>query len=209
MIYITTIFIGFLVAFFGLLAPSMLNMTAAKTSIEKGRKAGFLFSIGASSFVIFQASIAVFFAKYLVANPQIITKLKTAAIFVLFGLSIFFFVQARKENTVEIKDKKGNPFFIGLGMSSLNMLGIPFYLAMATLAESKGWVQLKMPYSMLYVVGAVLGAFSLFFLYVVFSFKIAERASFIATNINYILSGLFIILSFIIAFEVLNNVSSI
>lgn len=205
MIYITTILIGFLVAFFGLLAPSMLNMTVAKTSIERGRKAGFLFSVGASSFVIFQASIAVFFAKYLVANPQIITKLKTAAIFVLLGLAIFFFLQAKRENTIKAKTKKGHPFLIGLGMSSLNMLGIPFYLTMATLAESKGWMRLEMPFSIFYVIGAVLGAFSLFSVYTVFSSKIAKRASFIAKNINYILSGLFMVLSFIVTIEILNT----
>lgn len=198
------ILVGFLAAFLGLLAPSMLNMTAAKTSIERGKKAGLLFSAGASFFVFFQAGIAVYFAKYLVANPQIITKLKTVAIFILLGLAIFFFFQAKKQNTIKAKSKKGHPFLIGLGMSSLNMLGIPFYLTMATLAESKGWVRLEAPYSIFYVVGAVLGAFTLFSVYAVFSYKIAEKAKFIAKNINFILSVLFAVLSLIITIEVLN-----
>jgi len=200
--YIVPLIIGFLAAFVGLLAPSMLNMTAARTSIEKGRSAGIQFSAGAASIVFVQAFIAVTFAKYLVAHPEVITKLKTAAIFVLFGLSIFFFMQARKKFKAEGKQKKGSSFVTGLGMSSLNMLAIPFYLAMATLAESKGWMEIVQPYSTIYVIGAVLGAFSLFATYATFADIIAKKAQFIAKNINYILSVLFIVLAIATAVQV-------
>ena len=200
--YILPLIVGFLAAFIGLLAPSMLNMTAARTSIEKGKKAGIQFAAGAASVVFVQAFIAVTFAKYLVAHPEVITKLKTAAIFVLLALSVFFFMQARKKFKAEGKDKKGSSFIVGLGMSSLNMLAIPFYLAMATLAESKGWMQIVQPYSTIYVVGAVLGAFSLFATYASFAEIIAKKAQFIAKNINYILSVLFIVLAISTAIQV-------
>ncbi len=200
--YILPFIVGFLAAFIGLLAPSMLNMTSARTAIEKGKQSGIKFAAGAASVVFIQAFIAVTFAKYLVAHPEVITKLKTAAIFVLFGLSIFFYTQARKQFKAEGKQKKGNDFIIGLGMSSLNMLAIPFYLAMATLAESKGWMKIEQPFSTIYVVGAVLGAFSLFATYATFADIIAKRAQFIAKNINYILSALFIILAFATAYQV-------
>jgi threonine/homoserine/homoserine lactone efflux protein len=200
--YIIPFIVGFLAAFIGLLAPSMLNMTSARTSIEKGKQAGIKFAAGAASVVFIQALIAVTFAKYLVAHPEVITKLKTAAIFVLFALSIFFFIQARKKFKAEGKQKKGNDFIIGLGMSSLNMLAVPFYLAMATLAESKGWMQIEQPYSIIYVIGAVLGAFSLFATYATFADIIAKKAQFIAKNINYILSVLFMVLAIATAVQV-------
>lgn len=200
--YILPFIVGFLAAFIGLLAPSMLNMTSARTSIEKGKQAGIKFAAGAASVVFIQAFLAVFFAKYLVAHPEVITKLKTAAIFVLLALSVFFFTQARKKFKAEGKQKQGNDFMIGLGMSSLNMLAIPFYLAMATLAESKGWMHIEMPFSVIYVIGAVLGAFSLFVTYVIFADIIAKKAQFIAKNINYILSALFVVLALATAYQV-------
>ncbi len=203
--YVLPLIVGFLAAFIGLLAPSMLNMTAARTSIEKGKAAGIQFAAGAASVVFIQAFIAVTFAKYLVAHPEVITQLKTAAIFVLLGLSIFFFMQARKKFKAEGKQKKGSSYMTGLGMSSLNMLAIPFYLAMATLAESKGWMEIKQPFSTIYVVGAVLGAFSLFATYASFAEVIAKRAAFIAKNINYILSGLFVILAISTAIQVFGS----
>ncbi len=201
--YIIPFIVGFLAAFIGLLAPSMLNMTAARTSIEKGKKAGITFAAGAASVVFIQGFIAVTFAKYLVAHPEVITKLKTAAVFVLFGLAIFFFMQARKKVNLEGKQKKGNNYITGFGMSSLNMLAIPFYLAMATLAENKGWMTIEKPFSIIYVVGAVLGAFSLFAIYATFAEIIAKKAQFIAKNINYILSILFIVLALLTLIKLL------
>ncbi|MCV6628658.1 MAG: LysE family translocator [Flavobacteriaceae bacterium] len=202
-IYLIPLLIGFLAGFVGLMAPSMLNMTTARTSIERGRAAGVLFAAGAASTLFAQGLIAVLFAKYFVAHPEIITKLKTAAIVVLSALAVFFYIQARKEFRAAGKVKQGNPYLSGLLMSSLNMLAIPFHLAMVTLAESKSWMQIVMPYSFLYVLGAVLGAFSLFALYAYFANIIAQRASFIAQNINYILSGLFVVLAGLTAYQVL------
>ncbi|HBK72285.1 MAG TPA: hypothetical protein DDZ39_11640 [Flavobacteriaceae bacterium] len=200
--YILPLIVGFLAAFIGLIAPSMLNMTAARTSIEKGKQAGLQFAAGAASIVTIQAFIAVYFAKKI--TPEIIKSLQTAAIFVLLGLSIFFFMQARKKFKAEGKDKKGSTFMVGMGMSSLNMLAVPFYLGMAKVGEGFGML-LEIPYSLVYVVGAVLGAFSLFAIYATYAEVIAEKAQFIAKNINYILSGLFVILAIASVVKVLGS----
>lgn len=197
--YLIAAIIGFLVAFVGLMPPAMLNMTAAGISIERGKRAGIIFSAGAALVIIFQAGIAVYFSKFLVANPQIIEKLKISAIFVMFGLAIFFFFQARKKNKIKTnKQNKGN-FIKGILMSSLNMMSIPYYLAMAIYAESESWMKVEMPDAAFYVVGATVGAFLLFAIYAYFAETIAQRVNFIAQNINYILSALFAVLALIIA----------
>jgi len=190
--YILPLLVGFVAAFVGLIAPSMLNMTAAKTSLEKGKAAGIQFAAGAASIVTIQAFIAVYFANKI--TPEIIKTLQKAAFFVLIGLAIFFFMQARKKFKAEGSDKKGSSFIVGMGMSSLNMLAVPFYLAMAKVGQGYGMI-LDIPYSLIYVIGAVLGAFSLFAIYASFANVIAKKAAFIAKNINYILAGLFVILA--------------
>lgn len=204
--YFNPFLVGFLSAFLGLLAPSMLNMTAARFSIEKGRMAGLQFAAGAGTIVFVQSGIALIFAKYLLANPLVLTKLKILAIFVLLALSIFFFMQARKQNKLEVKkNRKGNHFVIGLTMSALNMLSIPFFLAMSTFASQKGWMQVKQPFTVFFALGAALGSFSLFALYAQFAIIISKRVNFIARNINYILSVLFIILAIITAIQVMKD----
>ena len=203
MIYISHLFFGFIMAFVGLLAPGMLNMTAVRTSIVKGKKAGILFSGGAASVVFAQASIALIFANYLNQHPEIIEKLKIAGIIVFIALAIFFFLQARKKFKAQGKQQKGNFFFIGMFMSSLNMLAIPFYFGLSTYLSAKEIIILQQPYITLFVIGAVLGAFSLFATYVGFATIISKKVQFIAKNINFILSVLFIILALLTLVKIL------
>ncbi len=59
----------FAAAFFASLPPGLLNMNAAKTSIEKGKKNGVTFAFGISATVILQAYLAVRIAKVLSQNP--------------------------------------------------------------------------------------------------------------------------------------------
>ena len=74
--YILPLVIGFLASFLGFLAPSMLNMTTARISIEKGKKEGIRFALGASSIVFIQSFLAVTFTKYLVEILQLSSNLK-------------------------------------------------------------------------------------------------------------------------------------
>ena len=203
MTYISHLFFGFIMAFGSLLIPGMLNMTAVRTSIERGKKAGIVFSAGAASFVFVQASIALIFANYLHNHPEIIENLKIAGIVIFFLLAIFFFTQARKKFKAEGKQKRGNYFLIGLLMSSMNMLAIPFYLGLSTYLSTKEQIILKQPYITVFVVGAVLGAFCLFVTYASFATVIQNKAQFIAKNINYILSVLFLFLGLLTFVKIL------
>lgn len=188
-------------AFVGLIPPGMLNMTAVRTTIEENKRSGMLFSLGAAIVVLPQAFIALYFANYFILHPEVINRLSMAGVLVLFVLSAFFFVQARKDFKGEVKRRKGNYLFIGMLMSSLNMLAIPFYLLYSTIFEKKGWLILEHPFILIFVFGAFTGAFSLFALYTQFAVFIQKRAQYIARNINYILSILFLILGILTIFN--------
>ena len=184
-------------AFISLIPPGMLNMTAVRTKIEKGKKPALLFALGAAIVVIPQAYIALAFTKYFVKHPEVINQLTIAGIVVLFLMSIFFFIQARKKFKGEGKKKKGSFFLIGMLMSMMNMLAIPFYLVLSSVLEKKGLLIMSQPYINIFVGGVFLGAFALFSVYVLFASIIEKKAQFIAKNINYILSILFLVLGII------------
>jgi len=88
---------GFLAGFIGVIPPGLLNMTAAKLSINQGKNKSLLFSLGASLIVIAQVSIAVLASKYLNRHPEIIEVLEKVAIGIFFVLSLYFFFKARAE----------------------------------------------------------------------------------------------------------------
>ena len=194
MSYFLHIALGFVMAFFSLIPPGMLNMTAVRTTIEKNRKEGIWFALGAALVVIPQAFIALVFARYFSDHPEIVQRLELAGVVVLLVLSLAFFFQARKKFKGEGTKRRGKSFWIGILMSMMNMLAIPFYLVLSSVLENRGLLNTEQPFINLFVSGVFLGAFTLFFVYVQFAQLIAKRAQFIARNINYILSALFLVL---------------
>ena len=202
--YILHVFYGIIMAYFGLISPGMLNMTALKIRINTGISESIKFAIGASVIVFVQAGIALYFADYFNKNPQIIERLKIAGVVVFLILSIFFFFLSRKELNPKTSNAKGNYFLKGMGMSSINMLGIPFYLRIYIFLATENKILIEQPYILLFVFGASIGSFLLFSTYIVFAKFISVKVSFIAKNINLILSLLFLALGIFTLVKILH-----
>lgn len=192
MSYFLHIFYGIIMAYFGLISPGMLNMTVLKTRLNVGKTESVKFAAGAAVIVFFQAGIALFFADFFINNPKVIEILKMVGVFVFFILSIFFFMLSRKKMEAKRKISKGNYFFKGMAMSSVNMLAIPFYLGISIYLGSVNKIIIEQPYIFLFIFGAATGSFLLFYTYIFFANVISKKISFIATNINIILSLLFL-----------------
>ncbi len=201
--YFTHVLLGFIMAFLSLIPPGMLNMTALRTKLEKSKKEAMLFSLGAAIIIVVQVYIALAFAKYFAKNPQIIDRLTLAGTIILFSLSVIFFIQARKKFKGEGQRKRGNYLLIGMLMSAMNMLSIPFYLFLSAFLKNKGLLILQQPYINFYVSGTFLGSLTLFYVYIAFAVFIQKRAQFIARNINYILSILFFVLAILTLIKML------
>lgn len=192
--YFLHVVYGIFVAYFSLISPGMLNMTALKISIDNGQQASIKFALGAAFIILLQAGIALIFTDYFVQNPSVIEFLKTAGVFVFFILAILFYYLSRKKVIEGDRSKYQNFIFKGMVMSALNMLSIPFYVAMTSYLVSSDKIILVQPFILFFIGGVFFGAMLLFYTYIYFSKIIAKRVSFIAKNINLILSLLFFIL---------------
>ena len=76
MTYFLHLIFGFAIGFVGVIPPGLLNLTAAKISVKNGQRAAILFAAGASSVVIAQVYIGVFFSKLLSLNPDILLDVR-------------------------------------------------------------------------------------------------------------------------------------
>lgn len=203
MIYLEHIIYGVMMAYFGLISPGMLNMTALKIRINNGKKASVKFSLGAALIIFLQASIALFFVDYFVKNQQVIELLKIVAVGVFFILALFFLFLSRKELKPKSTNNKENYLLNGMAMSSVNMLAIPFYLGISIYLASDDKIIIEQPYIMLFVFGAASGSFLLFYTYIIFAKIIIQKVSYIAKNINMILSLLFFFLGIFTIIKIL------
>lgn len=207
--YFLPLILGFTAASVGVAPPGLLNMTAAKVSAVDGRNRAVIFALGASVTVLFQTYIAVLFAKFIDRNPDVIVLLQEIGLFIFIGLTIYFFWagKKKKKQQEELKMKsKTSRFFLGMLLSVLNLLPIPYYVFLSVWFSRKGWFFFNQSYIWLFVLGAAVGSFLVFYLYILFfKKKEKEKPSFLMTNGNYIIGTVTGIISLVTLFKIINS----
>ncbi len=197
--------LGFIISFLGMITPSMLNMTAAKISLNKNKQEAIKFALGVSLMVIAQAYLAILFTKFLSLNPGFVLTLQKISIVIFAGLSFYFFQQSIKEKKNELmaKESSKNSLIVGLFLSALNMFSIPFYCGVTSALDMAGWLMLTQQNMITFVVGSAFGTFLLLYLYAEKAKFIQKKAKGLAKNLNLTLSILTGVIALITLIKVL------
>lgn len=194
----------FVAAFLATLPPGLLNMNAAKTSVEKGKKNGIVFGLGVSATVILQVYLAVRIAKLLSQNPEIIEILMKFALVIFGSLAVFFLVKGKKQGneTIELENgKKRGSFTKGAFLAALNLLTIPYYAGLNTFFHSQGFMNYTVLDEIIFITSASIGTFLVMYLYAFYFDKMELKTNRFSKNANYILSALMAILFIVTLFR--------
>jgi threonine/homoserine/homoserine lactone efflux protein len=194
---ITLFFATYSAAFMATVPPGLLNMNAAKTSVEKGKVAGLMFCLGVAITIMIQAYAGVLISKFLYKNPDVIVVLQKAALIVFAGFALFFFLKARRNREKPLTltpISRKNSFFKGVLLAGLNFLTIPYYSALNAMWNSSGWIQFAFWDIAIFILAAGCGSFTMLYLYTVYFNKLEARKSAFSKNSNYVLSLLMTIL---------------
>ncbi|MGW9684197.1 LysE family transporter [Flagellimonas sp. 2504JD1-5] len=190
-------FATFSAAFMATVPPGLLNMNAAKTSVEKGKLNGVIFSLGVSSMIMIQAYIAVLISKFLYRNPDVIDLLLKIALVVFAFFAVYFFIVAKrnkKKNLQEVGVSKKNSFFKGMLLAAVNLLTIPYYSGLNAMWNEAGWIKFEAWDITTFVLAAGAGTFSVLYLYTFYFNKLETKTNRFSKNSNYILSALMLVL---------------
>lgn len=190
-------FATFSAAFMATVPPGLLNMNAAKISVEKGKTNGIIFSLGVSTMIIIQAYISVMISKFLFNNPEVIDLLLKIALLVFAFFAIYFFVKAKSkkiERTKIVKVSKKNSFFKGILLAALNLLTIPYYSGLNAMWNASGWIKFQFRDIATFILAAGCGTFTVLYLYTVYFNKLETKTNRFSKNSNYILSVLMLLL---------------
>jgi threonine/homoserine/homoserine lactone efflux protein len=206
MLFYLPLVLGFFIAFLAVIPPGLINMTAAKISLQEGKNEAISFAIGASVIIFFQTFIAVLFARFISNHQEIVSTLQEIGIFVFSLLSIYFFWIAKKPKKIKTDSRvkgKSNRFFLGMLLSTLNLLPIPFYVfASMTLAASGYFSFDKIPVAE-FVIGVMIGSFTVFYIYIVAFKKIENKTEFLMRNINIIIGSVTTFMAVLTLFKLL------
>lgn len=190
-------FATFSAAFMATVPPGLLNMNAAKTSVEKGKLNGVIFSLGVSSMIMIQAYIAVLISKFLYNNPEVIDILLKIALWVFAFFAVYFFITAERnkgQKTKKVNLSKKNSFFKGILLAALNLLTIPYYSGLNAMWNKAGWIKFELNDTLTFVLAAGSGTFAVLYLYTFYFNKLETKTNRFSKNSNYILSALMVVL---------------
>lgn len=181
-------------------------MTAAKVSVKEGRAQALIFAAGATLVVLFQTYIAVVFARFIDANPDVLVLLREIGLGIFVALTVFFFWQGQTEpQEAKVKfHSKRSRFFFGMLLSALNFFPIPFYVFISVTLASYRYFSFDDLYVLTFVLGSGLGAFFGFWCYIAFFKKLEARTTFLLRNMNYIIGTITALVSVITVCNIVN-----
>jgi threonine/homoserine/homoserine lactone efflux protein len=139
MIYI--IFLGFLVSFLGQLPLGNMSFTSTQICIQEGVAPAWRFAFGVAIVEMVYLRFALTGMDWVAKHRIIFLTLGWLTVVLFIVLGILAFVTARKQETQNktfLLKNKLNRFVLGLTMSALNPLQIPFwFLWTSTLIQAK------------------------------------------------------------------------
>lgn len=200
-------FIVYAAAFIGVVPPGLVNMTVAKTCVERGKKNGLYVAIGAGIVILIQALIAVLLAKYVFDHPYVKKILLRAGLVIFSILGIYFFVQAKNKKGIKHKSTKkdSNSIFKGMLIAALNIFPIPYFIAIAGTMNLSSGVSYDWSMITSFSLAAASGSFTSLYLYVFFFNKIEQKAEKFAKYSNYFMAGLMLVLIIITIIRIMKG----
>ncbi len=199
--------ITYFAAFIGVVPPGLVNMTVAKTCVEKGKKSGLFVAVGAGIVILTQAFIAVLLAKYIFDHPFVKRMILRAGLVVFCILGVYFFIKARHRKGVTHNQQKAQAqsLFKGMLIAALNVFPIPYFVAIAGAMDLSGGMDYDWSLIISFAAAACLGSFTSLYLYVELFDKIEKKAESFAKYSNYFMAGLMLVLIIVALVRILNT----
>ncbi|MDT0646999.1 LysE family transporter [Zunongwangia sp. F260] len=199
--------ITYFAAFLGVIPPGLVNMTVAKTCVERGKRNGMYVAVGASFIVLLQAFIAVLLANYIFSNPFVQNILLRAGLVIFIILGIYFFVKAKQKEGIQQRSEKANSnsIFKGMFIAVLNVFPIPYFVAIAGalnvgVGVSYDWLKI-----LSFAMAGAMGTFTSLYLYVLFFNKIESKTESFSRFSNYFMALLMLVLIVITLFRIYSS----
>lgn len=159
---IKNIVIGFLVSFIGSVPLGYLNVVGYEMYVAFGLKQTVFYLFGVISVEVVVIYFSLLFANRLLANKNILKFIEGFSIVFLFSLAFIFYWNASKEITNQAVLSSYidySPFIIGIILSSLNVIQLPFWTSWNLYLVNEDYIEISKTKKHFYVFGTILGTF--------------------------------------------------
>lgn len=160
---IKNIFTGFLVSFIGSIPLGYLNVVGYDVFKKFGLNETVFYLLGVISIEFFVIYFTLLFANQLIANQKLLKFIEGFSVVFMFVLAFIFYTSASSETTnpsVLERYIKYSPFVVGLILSSLNFIQVPFWTSWNLYLLNGNFIEISKSRKYFYVFGTVFGTFS-------------------------------------------------
>ena len=162
MVKLKNIFVGFLVSFIGSIPLGYLNVVGYDVFRKFGINETIFYLLGVISIEFFVIYFTLIFANKLIENKKLLKFIEAFSIIFMFLLAYIFFSSATKETTNQSVLEKYvdySPFVVGVILSCLNFIQIPFWTSWNLYLLNANYIEVSNSRKYFYVLGTVLGTF--------------------------------------------------
>lgn len=197
MVQLQVYILTFLAAIAGVIPPGLINMSVAKTCLNRGKKAALMMAVGASIIVLLQATVAVLLSSYIFDHPYVKGMLLRTGLVILILLMLYFLFTAQHSKSKDDidKSKSSRSFLNGLLIATLNVFPIPYFVVLSTVFGSEFDFKFETLNIILFALSAASGTFVTLYAYIVFFIKIEDRTTRFKKYSNYFMAALMLILA--------------
>jgi threonine/homoserine/homoserine lactone efflux protein len=185
--------VGMLVSFLGSLPLGTLNIAAMQISISDGIKAAIFFSIGSLISEIVYVRISLVAMDWIRKKEKIFLVLEWLTVGIVAALAFFSFYAALNPSVEEniILSSSLPPFLLGLVMSAVNPVQIPFWFGWSTVLFTKKVLMPRKDHYNSYIVGIGIGTFTGNCVFIFGGRFVADKLSNNQHILNWVIGGIF------------------
>lgn len=200
-------FTGMLVSFLGSLPLGTLNVAAMQISVTDGISPALLFSLGSLSVEIIYVRLSLVAMDWVRRQERLFRILEWITFFVVAALAVSSFYAAINPKVDEniILSSTLHRFVLGVVMSAINPVQIPFWFGWSTVLFTRGILQARNDHYNIYIVGIGIGTLIGNCIFIFGGQIISDKLANNQHVLNYIIGSIFAITAGIQLWKILKK----
>jgi threonine/homoserine/homoserine lactone efflux protein len=198
-------FWGMIVSFLGSLPLGTLNVAAMQISVQENVRNAILFALGSLSVEMIYVRVSLVGINWVRKQKKLFRWMEWITVAIVLALAIGSFVAAMKPHPAKnvILNNSINRYFLGVMLSAINPVQIPFWFGWSTVLFTKNILQPKNSFYNFYIVGIGLGTLMGNCVFIFGGKWIVEKLNGNQSLLNWIIGGIFAVTALIFMIKIL------
>lgn len=197
-------FLGVLLSFWGQLPLGTMSITATQIAVTESFRRAWKYAFGVAIVEVLYLRLVLFGVNYLAQYQAYLDILNwiSVGVFLLVGIAtIVFALRNKTARKPLVLSNNLDRFLLGLSMSALNPIQIPFWFAWSTFFIERGWMSATPLDNNIFSIGCGLGTLAGLALYMYGGHWLVTKLHASQRTLNLIMGGVFLFAAAALAYK--------